>query len=82
MKKTQYAVVIEEGPTSFGATVPDLPGCFAVGRTREEAERLIEEAIGEHIALLESQGQKIPEKRRSGNPAHRLKWRERSAPAF
>lgn len=61
MKKNRYAVIIEEGPTSFGATVPDLPGCFAVGRTRQEAERLIEEAIAEHIALLKSQGHEIPE---------------------
>jgi predicted RNase H-like HicB family nuclease len=61
MKKTQYAVVVEEGPTSFGATVPDLPGCFAVGRTREEVRRLIEEAIAEHIAVLESQGATVPE---------------------
>ena len=37
----KYAVVIERGPTSFGASVPDLPGCFAVGETLEEAERLI-----------------------------------------
>jgi predicted RNase H-like HicB family nuclease len=61
VKKTQYAIVIEEGPASFGATVPDLPGCFAVGRTREEVERLIEQAIAEHIALLESQGDDVPE---------------------
>ncbi len=32
------AVLIELGPTSVGATVPDLPGCFAVGRTREEVD--------------------------------------------
>ncbi len=60
MKRTQYAVVIEEGPTSFGASVPDLPGCFAVGRSRADVERLIEEAIAEHIALLESQGVTVP----------------------
>ncbi len=56
----KYAVVIERGPTSFGASVPDLPGCFAVGATLEEAERLIEEAIAGHLALLEQRGQPIP----------------------
>jgi predicted RNase H-like HicB family nuclease len=61
VKKSRYAIVIEEGPTSFGATVPDLPGCFAVGRTRAEVERLIEEAITEHIALRESQGETVPD---------------------
>jgi len=44
-----YAVLFEEGPTSFGATVPDLPGCVAVADTREEAERLIQEAIALHL---------------------------------
>lgn len=65
VKRAQYAVVIEEGPTSFGAAVPDLPGCFAVGRTRDEAGRLIEEAIAEHIAVLESQGEQVPEPKTS-----------------
>ena len=55
-----YAVLIEEGPTSFGATVPDLPGCFAVGRTPEEVARLIEEAITEHLAVLEARGEAAP----------------------
>jgi predicted RNase H-like HicB family nuclease len=57
----KYAVVIEKGPTSFGATVPDLPGCFAVADSREEVERLIREAIVEHVALLRAQGQPVPE---------------------
>ena len=56
----KYAVIIEHGPTSFGATVPDLPGCVAVGASREEVAGLIEEAIEEHIALLRSQGLPVP----------------------
>ncbi len=43
MKK--YAVVIERGPTSFGAYVPELPSCIAVGKTKAEVEKLIAEAI-------------------------------------
>jgi len=27
----RYAIVIEQGPGSYGAYVPDLPGCAAVG---------------------------------------------------
>jgi predicted RNase H-like HicB family nuclease len=57
----RYAVLIEQGPTSFGASVPDLPGCIAVAKTREEVERLIESAIAEHIALLKSEGYSVPE---------------------
>ena len=56
----KYAVVIERGPSSFGATVPDLPGCVAVGATRDEVAALIEEAIEEHIAVLRKQGIAVP----------------------
>ena len=57
----RYAVVIERGPTSFGASVPDLPGCVAVAASRDEVERLIQEAIGLHLALLRDEGLPIPE---------------------
>jgi predicted RNase H-like HicB family nuclease len=57
----KYAVVIEKGATSWGATVPDLPGCVAVGRSREEAERLIQEAIALHLAGLREDGLPVPE---------------------
>ena len=56
----KYAVVIERGPTSDSASVPDLPGCFAVGETLEEVERLIEEAIASHIETLKKQGKHVP----------------------
>ena len=57
----RYAVLIEKGPTSFGASVPDLPGCVAVAETRGEVQRLIEEAIAEHIALVRADGLPVPE---------------------
>jgi predicted RNase H-like HicB family nuclease len=57
----QYLVIIERGPTSFGAYVPDLPGCAAVGESRQEVERLIREAIEFHIEGLREDGQEIPE---------------------
>jgi predicted RNase H-like HicB family nuclease len=56
-----YLIVFERGPTSWGATVPDLPGCFAVGSTREEAERLIRGAIESHIEVLREIGEPVPE---------------------
>ena len=55
-----YLVVIEQGATSFGAYVPDLPGCIAVGATEEEVLRLIREAIAFHIEMLKEQGLAIP----------------------
>jgi predicted RNase H-like HicB family nuclease len=57
----KYAVIIERGPSSFGATVPDLPGCVAVAATLEEVERLIEEAAAEHVAVLRQRGEPVPE---------------------
>ena len=67
MKNIHYAVIIEEGGKSFGAYVPDLPGCAAVGETREEVLRLIEEAIEVHIEGLREDGHPIPELRRASN---------------
>ena len=57
----RYAVIVEEGETSFGAYVPDLPGCVAVAETRNEVLRLIEEAIESHVDGLRQDGQPIPE---------------------
>ena len=56
----RYLVVVEEGPTSFGAYVPDLPGCVAVGETRQEVLTLIQEAIEFHREGLKEEGQSIP----------------------
>ncbi len=56
----KYAVLIEKGPTSYGATVPDLPGCVAVAETPEEVETLIREAIDFHIKGLLQVGLPIP----------------------
>jgi predicted RNase H-like HicB family nuclease len=56
----QYLVIIEEGPTSFGAYVPDLPGCVAVGTSRPEVTRLIHEAIAFHVEGLKEGGLPLP----------------------
>jgi len=57
----KYAVLIEKGDTSYGASVPDLPGCIAVGETLEEVEQLIREAIAFHIEGLKEDGIPISE---------------------
>ncbi|MGE0873076.1 MAG: type II toxin-antitoxin system HicB family antitoxin [Burkholderiales bacterium] len=56
----RYLVVIEEGPSSFGAYVPDLPGCIAAAETKAEALAMIREAIELHIDDLRSGGIPIP----------------------
>jgi len=60
MATTRYMVVIERGETSWGAHVPDLPGCVAVGETRDEVLRLIREAIEFHIDGLRQDGLPVP----------------------
>jgi len=57
----RYMVVVERGESSWGAHVPDLPGCVAVGETRSEVLRLIREAIEFHIAGLREDGLPVPE---------------------
>ena len=56
----KYTVIYEQGPTSWGAYVPDLPGVITVGDTREEAERLIAEAVEFHLEGLREEGLAIP----------------------
>lgn len=56
----KYVVLVEAGENSFGAHVPDLPGCIAVADTREEVLELIQEAIQFHIEGLRQEGLPVP----------------------
>lgn len=56
----KYLVVVEEGSTSWGAYVPDLPGCVAAGESREEVLQLIHEAIEFHLEGLREEGETLP----------------------
>ena len=57
----KYLVIIEQGPMSYGAYVPDLPGCVAVGDSRAEVTELIHEAIAFHLEGMQEDGIPIPE---------------------
>ena len=57
----RYVILIQKGPTSFGAYVPDLPGCVAAGKTAAEVKRLIKEAVPLHLDGLREDGLSIPE---------------------
>lgn len=57
----RYVVIVEEGDKGFGAYVPDLPGCVAVGETREEVLRLIREAVELHLEKMREEGLPVPE---------------------
>jgi len=56
----KFAVIVEEGKDSFGAYVPDLPGCVAVGESRAEVLELIQEAVSLHLSSLKERGASIP----------------------
>jgi predicted RNase H-like HicB family nuclease len=56
----RYVIIIEQGPTSYGAYVPDLPGCVAVGETADEVRALIQEAILLHVESLRADGLAVP----------------------
>ena len=56
----KYTVIIEKGPTSYGAYIPDLPGCVAAGDTRDEVISLITAAVADHVELMAEHGETIP----------------------
>lgn len=57
----RYAVVIERAEKNFSAYVPDLPGCVATGKTREQVQGRICEAIRQHIEGLREDGVPAPD---------------------
>ena len=56
----EFLVVVEKGKSSYGAYVPDLPGCVAVAASRREVLKLIREGIGVHIQALREAGEPVP----------------------
>jgi predicted RNase H-like HicB family nuclease len=55
-----YLVVVEHGDASWGAWVPDLPGCVAVGETPEETIELMRGAIAMHLEGMRASGEDVP----------------------
>ena len=56
----EYLVVVEKGKSSYGAYVPDLPGCVAAGESRREVLKLIRDAVKLHFEALRESGQPVP----------------------
>lgn len=55
-----YTVIYEQGDSSWGAYVPDVPGVMAVGASREEVESLIRKAVEMHVEGLRAEGLRVP----------------------
>jgi predicted RNase H-like HicB family nuclease len=57
----KHAVIFERAETNWAAYVPDLPGCVTTGKTLDETERNIREAISGHLETLREFGETVPE---------------------
>jgi predicted RNase H-like HicB family nuclease len=57
----RFLVVIEKAEGNYSAYSPDLPGCVATGKTREEAEKNMYEAIEMHVKGLLEDNLPVPE---------------------
>jgi predicted RNase H-like HicB family nuclease len=58
---SRFAIIIEKGPTSYDAYVPDLDGCVAAAHTEAELTQLISSAIELHLEGLRLDGEPVPE---------------------
>jgi predicted RNase H-like HicB family nuclease len=58
--KVKYAVLFEQAENNWAAHVPDLPGCISTGKTLEQTELNIQEAIQGHLQALQDFGYPIP----------------------
>jgi len=56
----RWAIVIEGTEGSYGAYVPDLPGCVTTGGTLDEVRGMIKEAIEFHLDGMREDGTPIP----------------------
>jgi predicted RNase H-like HicB family nuclease len=57
----RFLIVIEKANDNFSAYCPDLPGCVATGKTREETERNMHEAVQIHLQGMIEDKMAIPE---------------------
>jgi predicted RNase H-like HicB family nuclease len=60
-------IVIEPTDTCYSSYSPDLPGCVSTGKSREEAERNMREAIEFHVDGLRQEGYPVPEPQASSS---------------
>ena len=59
--KNKYLVIFEKANDNYSAYSPDLPGCIATGKTRQEIEKNIKKAIRFHLEGLKEDGLPVPQ---------------------
>ncbi len=57
----RFLIVIEKAGDNYSAYCPDLPGCVATGKTQQETERNMHEAVKMHIMGMIEDKLAIPE---------------------
>lgn len=57
----EYTVIYEHTKNNWTAYSPDVPGCMATGKTRDEAEHNFRDALTFHFEGLKEEGLPIPE---------------------
>jgi predicted RNase H-like HicB family nuclease len=57
----RFLIIIEKANGNYSAYSPDLPGCIATGKTREETERNMHEAVEMHVQGMIEDKMPVPE---------------------
>ena len=55
-----YLIILEKTKTGYSAYVPDLPGCIATGKTKEQVQSNIASPIEFHLEGMKQSKQRIP----------------------
>ena len=58
---SEYAVIYEQAEDgAWSAYLPDLPGVYGLGQTREEVEARIREAVAAYAEYLREERRSLP----------------------
>lgn len=58
----RYAALVHKEPdSSYGVSFPDFPGCISAGDSLDEALANAAEALKGHAALMETDGEALPQ---------------------
>ncbi len=60
VQEMRYLIVIEETKTGFSAYSPDVDGCVATGKTKQDIEQNMQQAMEFHLQGLAMENQIIP----------------------
>jgi len=63
MNMHRFLIIIEKANGNYSAYSPDLPGCVATGKTREQVSRNMYQAIEMHVRGLLEDKLPIPRSR-------------------